>query len=331
MGYSKMEVVEIQMVIGIDVSKDKLDIYIQGTGEHRVIVNHPRQIGEWLTQMTQQYQGLKLVFEPTGRYEKKLILLALKHRVTCYGVHPNKIHNFKKCLGNSAKTDKIDAIIIAKYALDFPEQLKLIDDSYIEHMELRELSARRRQLKADIHRIVCQMKHDISSAEVRKSYARMKKVLLVELKTIEATMTACIHADKEKQHKVELLQSIKGVGVVTSQMMVTEVPELGQLDKRKICKLIGVAPLNCESGKKAGGRHIDAGRRDVRNVIYMAALVAIRHNEHMRRIYQQLRARGKLAKVAIVAIMRRLVCTMNAMIRDDKKWTNSNSLAAQKA
>lgn len=326
-----MEAVETQMIIGIDVSKDKLDIYVQGTAEHRVITNHPRQIGEWLTQMIRQYPRLKLVFEPTGRYEKKLILLALKHNVTCFSVHPNKIFNFKKCLGNNAKTDKIDAIIIAKYAQDFPEHLKLIDNSYIEHIELKELSARRRQLKDELHRMVCRMKHDISSTEVKKSYTRMKKVLLAELKRIETVMTACIKADKDKQHKVELLQSIKGVGVVTSQMMVTEVPELGQLDKRKICKLIGVAPLNCDSGKKAGGRHIDAGRRDVRNVIYMAALVAIRHNEHMRSIYQQLRARGKLAKVAIVAIMRRLVCTMNAMLRDDKKWMSSNSLAAQKA
>lgn len=320
-----------QVIIGVDVSKAKLDIYDLTVEKHHVIENKPRSIGQWLARIQKQYIQVKIVFEPTGGYEKKLINALLSKDIIAYSIHPNKLLNFKKCEGDKAKTDKIDANYIAQYAKVYPEQLKEITENYVKNKGLSELNTTRKQIKMQLQSVNNYSEHDPYSKEIKQHHKRLKKFLLQELQKIELAIEDAISHDEEKTNKAQILQSMKGVGKVVAQTMVCNVPELGNIENGKISKLIGVAPINQDSGKKQSQRCIEGGRADVRAVLYMAALSAIRYNPKMKQIYTDLRNRGKPFKVAIVAIMRRMVCVMNAMVRDNKPWQDTNELVVQKA
>ena len=326
-----MNVKEAQVIIGIDVSKDKLDIYDSSTQKHIIIENTVRSIGQWLTRIKKQYSQCKVVFEPTGGYEKKLINALLSKGAIAYNVHPNKLFNFKKCHGDKAKTDKIDAMFIAQYAQAHPDQLKEIKSDYTQNKRISELSKAREQIKNQLHAVNCFLEHEPYDRAIKQHYKRLKKFLIQELKCIEQRMDESIKNDENMQRTVELLTSIVGVGKVTAQAMVTDVPELGKLDKAVICKLVGVAPINQDSGKQQGQRCIQGGRAQVRAKLYMAALTAIRYNPRMKQIYANLKARGKPFKVAMVAIMRKMLCIMNAIVRDNTLWQHNNELVVQKA
>ena len=316
-----------QVIIGIDVSKSKLDVYNLATHKHVVIKNEIRSIGQWLAQTRKSFEDLKIVFEHTGGYERKIKDVLLSKNIHVYNVNPNKLYNYKKCEGEKSKTDKIDAQFIAQYAESYPGQLKEIDACYKENKQLSELNVARRQAVGGLHTAKCYLEHEHLNKVVRQHYKKLKNFFTKELERIERAIKETIKADEEKNHTYELLQTIKGIGEVSAQTMIAEVPELGQLNRNKIGKLIGVAPINQDSGKQNGQRRIQGGRANVRAVLYMAALTAIKYNPQMKEIYTRLRAKGKAFKVAMVAVMRKLLCLMNAMVRDNKPWHQHNELA----
>jgi transposase len=322
---------EKQAIIGVDISKDKLDIYDLTSKKHWIIKNHARAIADFLSSINSLSIEAKIVFEPTGGYEQKLIDGLLARKMQGYYIHPNKLYNFKKCHGEKAKTDKIDAIFIAEFANTHPAQLKEISVNYAANKRLLELKRAREQIKSQLYAAKCFMEHERYDKSVKQHYKRLNKFLAQELRKIEQGIDEAINSNEQKRQIVERLMEIEGVGKVTAQTMACNVPELGQLGRNKISKLIGVAPVNQDSGKKQGPRHIQGGRADVRAVLYMAALSAIKFNDRMKEVYRHLREGGKPFKVAIVAIMRRLVCVMNAMIRDNTNWQHNKELVTQKA
>lgn len=311
---------QVKIIFGIDVSKDKLDIWNQQTQKHQVIPNHARSIGQWIKQIRREKQSFRVGLEPTGGYEKELIRQCLKQSGEVFCIHPNRLHHFAQSLGQAAKTDKLACQALALFVETHVSDLTPLNEGYETRQSITELSSRRQQLKALIHQEECRLGYDFFSREVKRSLQRMVKILKKELAMLNQQMDDLLASDENKSKQITLLQTFKGVGKVVSQVLVSEVPELGQLNRAEISRLIGVAPINQDSGKKSGHRYIQGGRGSVRKVLYMAALVAIRFNPRMKTYFAGLRARGKEYKVALVAVMRKIICTLNAMVRDNKPW-----------
>jgi transposase len=311
---------QVKIIFGIDVSKDKLDIWNQQTQKHQVIPNHPRGIGQWLKQIRGEKQPFRVGLEPTGGYEKELIRQCLKQSAEVFCIHPNRLHHFAQSLGQAAKTDKLACQSLALFVEAHGSGLTPLNESYGAAQAVAELSSRRQQLKALIHQEVCRSGYDFFSRETKRSIERIVKMLKKELDILNQQMDDLLSSDENKSKQINLLQTFKGVGKVVSQVLVSEVPELGQLNRAEISRLIGVAPINQDSGKKSGHRYIQGGRATVRKVLYMAALVAVRFNPLMKSYFDGLRARGKVYKVALVAVMRKIICTLNAMVRDNRPW-----------
>lgn len=311
---------QVKNIFGIDVSKDKLDIWSQRTQRHQVIQNNPRSIGQWLKEISGEKQPFRVGLEPTGGYEKELIRQCLKQSAKVFCIHPNRLRHFAQGLGQAAKTDKLACQSLALFVEVQGDGLTALNEEYESGQSVAELSSRRQQLKALIHQEECRSGYDFFSKEVKRSLQRMVKMLKKELDMLNQAMDKLLADDKNKSKQIDLLQTFKGVGKVVSQVLVSEVPELGQLNRAEISRLIGVAPINQDSGKKSGHRYIQGGRGSVRKVLYMAALVAVRFNPLMKSYFDGLRARGKEYKVALVAVMRKIICTLNAMVRDHKPW-----------
>lgn len=309
-----------KITIGIDVSKDKLDIWHLQTQQHEVILNHPRSIGHWLKQMGEEGRFLRIGLEPTGGYEKEVIRQCLNHSAEVFCIHPNQLHHFTQGLGQVAKTDKLACQALAGFVQAHAQDLKAIMPGYQANQAIAELSSRRQKLKELIHQEECRSGYDFFSREVKRSLQRVIKLLKKELALLDQQMTDQLAQDQNASKRLTLLQTFKGVGKVVSQVLVSELPELGQLNRAEISRLIGVAPINKDSGKKSGHRYIQGGRGSVRRVLYMAALVAVRFNPTMKCYFDGLRARGKEYKVALIAVMRKIICTLNAMLRDNKAW-----------
>ncbi len=324
-----MEENKQKVTIGIDVSKNKLDIYYLPTKEHKVIVNQPRQIGQWLRTTLRQYTIEIVALEPTGGYEKPLLQQLLKRELTIEYVHPNRLNNFQAVNGEVAKTDKIASSQLARYAADPQYRHNLIKQGHVERTCHGELSSRIKQLKQMIQMEKNRLEKPLYNAQVKKSIRKHIKHLEKELKHLENQAEALIKEDATLNATYELIQTFKGAGKTTAQTLILDVPELGTLSKAKISSLIGLAPINRDSGKKQGQRYIQGGRGHVRRVLYMTAMVAIRYNKTMRVFYDRMRSTGKPFKVAIVAVMRKLLCTLNAMVRDKLPWLEDKELAAQ--
>ena len=308
------------VIIGIDVSKDKLDVWNSFTSKHTVLKNDRRCLGSWFKKQKDKYSHLQLLLEPSGSYEKQFILQSLASELKVSFVHPNHFKHYKKSLGLDAKTDKLDAQLLARYMGEDHKRVNLIGPEYADNMELMELSARRKQIKAAIHDELCREGNDLYSKPVKKSIKQRLAFLKKDLKNIEQGIDEALMENEKHKEKMALLQTVKGVGRVTAQTLIIGMPELGQVTNREASRLLGVAPINHDSGKRQGKRFISGGRGDIRKVVYMAALVAIKHNEELREYFEKLRARGKLFKVALVAVMRKLICILNAMARDNKPY-----------
>lgn len=309
-----------KIIFGIDVSKDKLDIWNLQAGKHQVISNHPRSIGQWLKKIRGEGQPFSLGLEPTGGYEKEVIRQCLKQSKAVFCIHPNQLHHFTQSLGQAAKTDKLACQALALFVEARSSDLKPLDQGYEAKQAIAELSSRRQKLKELIHQEECRSGYDFFSTEVKRSLQRVMKMLKKELKMLDQHMADLLASNEEQSKLVTLLQTFKGVGKVISQVLVAELPELGQLNRAEISRLVGVAPINKDSGKKSGHRYIQGGRGSVRRLLYMAALVAVRFNPVMKNYFDGLRARGKEYKVALVAVMRKIICTLNAMVRDNQAW-----------
>jgi len=310
---------------GIDVSKTHLDLCV-GTTEQRV----PNDSQGWgaLTALLQSAKVDLVVVEATGGYERGLVC-ALQSAALCVArVNPRQARDFAKAMGVLAKTDQVDARVLR----DFAAVLARHADrrKYITPMVeparqlLAELMTRRRQL-VDM-RVAEHNRLEHAGAQARRSIASVLKLLDKQIAAIDAHIDD--HMDQHFKLQRQLLDSVKGVGPVTILTLTAALPELGQLGRRQIAKLVGVAPLSDDSGGRSGKRRTWGGRSEVRAIVYMAAIVAMRHNAVIKAFYERLLAAGKPKKVAIVACMRKLLTILNAMLRDQAVWNAAKHLAS---
>jgi len=304
--------------MGIDVSKELLDVFILPNKKHMQFKNNSTGIQK-LIEKLKVFSHISIVMEATGGYEKTVAQALGGTGFAVSVVNPRQIRDFAKALGKLAKTDRIDAQTIALFAEKIQPQANTM---YKQNQQrLAELNARRRQL---IDMITMEKNRlDKVSNELKKSIKRIIKGLEKELQKIEADSQAFIQANDQFAQKSQTLQTIKGVGKVVATSMVATLPELGDLSHKCISSLVGLAPFARDSGTMRGKRTIWGGRASVRSALYMATLVAIKHNWQIKRFYERLCNAGKQKKVAIIACMRKLLIIMNAMIKNNQPWQSS--------
>lgn len=302
-------------VVGIDVSKDTLDAASAGQPPI-TITNAQREILAWLDSLSNPQQ-IFVVMEATGGYENLLVKLLHDRGIALAVVNPRQVRDFAKGLGRDAKTDAIDAQVLARFGeVVRPAPQAAQSD---EQRKLGALVERRRQLldliNQEQNRLLQTMDRDI-----RRSIETVLKGLKKQLQIMDEQIAQAVHADQANARKVEILRSAKGFGPVAVSTVVAELPELGKLNRNQIAKLVGVAPLNHDSGKHVGQRRTAGGRTGVRRVLYMATLVATRFNATIQAFYQRLLAKGKPKKVALVACMRKFLTILNTLVATDQLW-----------
>lgn len=307
-------------VIGIDVSKEWLDIARSDCATVVRIANSQAAIAAWLAQACAA--GLCLVaFEPTGGYERELRDALQAAGVVFVRVHPNEVIAFRKSRRIRAKTDRIDARLIAQFAAE--ELLRRgLPLAIAGDATLRELAARRRQLVETLQAEKCRLDL-VRSPAVRASLTHLIASLQTSLDAIETALLAHIAEQPELAQQHALLQTLKGIGPVSAMTLIAELPELGRLSGKQIAALIGLAPQNHESGRSSRRAKTGKGRPDVRRVLFNAARSAIQHNPIMRSFYRRLVEQNKrTGKVALVAVMRKMLVTLNAIARDQQPWAH---------
>ena len=302
--------------IGIDVAKDRLDVHTRPAGEVFAVARD----GNGLAMLVERLQRLApalVALEATGGYETVVASALGAAQLPLAVVNPRQIRDFARATGKLAKTERIDAAAIAHFAEAVRPPARPLADA--EARALGELVARRRQviemIIAERHR-----RRMASQRRVIRAIERHLALLQAELSELEGDIDDAIRKSPAWQADADLLVSVPGVGKVTLRTLIAELPELGHLNRRKIAALVGVAPINRDSGTLRGRRTIAGGRPAVRTALYMAALVASRANPVIAAYYAKLRAAGKTGKQALVACMRRLVVILNAILRDRKPW-----------
>jgi len=300
--------------IGIDVAKHHLDVHLQPDGQAWRVDNDDHGV-EQLTQRLAQLQPERIVVESTGGYERAALYRMLAAHLPVALVNPRPVRDFAKAMGMLAKTDRIDAQVLAMFARHVPTRLIGIPDQ--NHQALRQLVTRRRQLVDQVVVQRNQLEH-VDLSFVRQSIQRTVAHLQTEIAALEAAIQQVIDQDPTLQQREAALRTVVGVGPTVARTLVTELPELGAADRRQIAALVGIAPYNHDSGRRRGQRHIRGGRPTVRRALYMAGLVAVRHNPVMREHYQHLLERGKPKKVALVACMRKLLTHLNAIMKEHR-------------
>ena len=306
------------MYVGIDVSKRWLDVQIHQSGENRKIGNDADGLVSLLEWMAGVQPEL-IVFEATGGYENRAAQALRQAGWAVAVVNPTRVRRFAEALGILAKTDKIDAKVIAHFAFvvqpaangqmtDLEEQLA----AWVE---------RRRQLL--VTESAEKNRRSTCPQCVRAGIDEHIDWLAAQIEHLEDQIQTLISQRSDWQARAKLIESVPGVGPVTAATMVAELPELGQLNRQKIAALVGLAPFNRDSGPKRGKRRIFGGRAGVRRTLYMAALSASKHNPAIRSFYQSLLTRGKEKKVALIACMRKMLVIINALVRKGEPWLYS--------
>jgi transposase len=297
--------------VGIDVSKDKLDVAIWGEKNCLEIANSKRGITNLVKQMLTLAPHL-IVVEATGGYEEAVVLALFEAGLPVALVSPQRVRQYARAKGLLAKTDRLDAQLLADYGKQI--QPRLFVGKSEEQRRLSALVGRRKQLnemlQAEKNRLRTQ---DLS---LQRSLERVIGCLEAELDAIDQEIEQFLHQHQELAEQEKLLPTAKSIGRVTAATLLADLPELGQLDRKEIAALVGVAPMNRDSGRKRGSRKTKAGRPGVRSALYMSALTGIRYNPVLKAQYDQLVKRGKEKKVAITACMRKMLTILNAMLRD---------------
>lgn len=305
-----------KQVVGIDVSKATLDVALSSAGEVAQFGNDAAGIEELVNRLKSVAVDL-VVMEATGGYETAVATALVGAGFRVAVVNPRQVRDFAKATGRLAKNDRIDAQVIVAFgeAIE-PEIVRLPDE---DARELEALLVRRRQLVAmrvqEVNRL------GLMQGAMRKRIKAHIDWLEQEIDKVDIDLTAGLRSSPAWRAKDELLRSFKGIGPISSRTLIIDLPELGELDRRAIAALVGLAPFNRDSGVMRGRRSIYGGRSHVRTILYMAATTAIRSNPVIRDFYQRLKARGKPHKVAIVACMRKMLTILNAMVRQSTPWT----------
>jgi transposase len=305
-----------EQVAGIDVSKAVLDVALLPSGE---VMQYANDVGgiEELSKKLKSIAADLVVMEATGGYETAIATALVSAGLRVAVVNPRQIRDFARASGRLAKTDRIDAQVIAAFGQAIEPQIVRLPDE--EARKLEALLVRRRQLVA--MRVQEANRLTLVQGAMRKSIKTHIEWLEREIDKLDVDLTAGLRSSPAWRAKDELLRSMKGIGPVTSGTLLVALPELGQLDRRAIAALVGLAPFNCDSGVMRGRRAIYGGRSQVRTLLYMAATTAIRSNPVIRAFYERLKSRGKPHKVAIVACMRKMLTILNAMVRQSTPWT----------
>jgi len=303
--------ITLEGYVGIDVAKDKLDVAVMGEKATSEATNTQRGISALVKKMCQQNPKL-IVVEATGGYEEALVLRLFEAGLPVALVSPQRVRQYAKARGLLAKTDKLDAQNLAEYGKNIQPRLFVAKSE--EGRRLSAIMGRRRQLadmvKAEKNRLrtaYCEMKHSIQT---------VIDCLEAQIEILDEEMRKFMKEHENFGEQEKLLRSAKSIGPVTAATLLADLPELGKLDRKQIAALVGVAPINHDSGKKRGYRKTKGGRPEVRSVLYMSALSAIRYNPTIKAQYDQLVKRGKEKKVAITACMRKMLTILNAMMRD---------------
>ncbi len=303
--------------VGIDVSKKTLDVGTLHRGEHRTVSNDEEGHKSVREQMLKLRPKL-IVMEATGGYERELAIALVLAGLPVAVVNPRQVRDFAKAMGMLAKTDKVDAGLIAL----FGERVRP-EPRGVPEKEVRELDAlivRRGQLKEMLTAEKNRM--GVAPGSMRPSIQEHVRWMEHQVKQIEEELEQVIEASPIWRAKEDLLTSVPGIGGVTAHTLIAKLPELGHVTAKRAAALVGVAPFARDSGTKKGKRSIWGGRACVRSALYMATLSAIRWNPVIRAHYLQLLARGKVFKVAMVACMRRLLTILDAMVRKNQHWSN---------
>lgn len=303
------------LFIGIDVSKNLLDVFIRPTQEAFSSENSELGISALIDRI-KSLRPHRVVVEATGGFEIPVVAALADAGLAVGVVNPRQIRDFARAIGKLAKTDRIDASVLAHFAQAVNPQLRPLPDK--ETRELSDLMARRRQI---IEMIMAEKNRLGKAAHpVVKGIKAHIRWLEKQLDEIDKDIEAMIRRSPVWQEKEDLLKSVPGVGPVLSRTLLAQLPELGESTHKQLSALAGVAPFNRDSGALRGRRTIFGGRASVRAVLYMGALVAIRHNPKLKSFYERLRKAGKPAKVAIIACMHKLLILLNAIIKTKTPW-----------
>ena len=303
--------------VGIDISKEELVVFVYPLGETFTVAYQEAPVAA----LCERLLGLcpkKVVMEATGGYEREVCIAFAQAGLPVCVVNPRQVRAFAQAMGTLCKTDQVDAQVIARFAEAIKPDLTVIPDALLQ--ELSALVARRRQLvlmaSQEQNRYL-----QAYSARAKTDIEHHRKELAIHIAAVNDCIGELIQKSPIWKAKEDLLRTVPGVGEVTSRTLLSELPELGELSGKQIAKLVGVAPHSYESGTFKGKRSIFGGRATVRRPLDMATLVATKHNPVIRTMYERLVARGKAKKVALVACMRKLLMTLNAMLKHQTAWS----------
>lgn len=302
--------------VGIDVSKAEFVIAVYPSGETWT----SETTGGAIDRLIPRLQALapqRVVVEATGGYEAALVAACAVAQVPIVVINPRQVRAFAQALGRTAKTDAIDATVLALFGARIQPAPRTLPDA--ETQALATLVARRRQLLDMLHAEQQRLRH-VATGPVARDLRNHIRWLERRVTDVDDEITGAIQRSAVWRVQEDLLRSVPGIGPTVARTLLAELPELGALDRRAIAALVGVAPFNRDSGQWRGQRTIWGGRASVRASLYMAALVAARHNAALRGFYQRLRTAGKPAKVALVAVMRKLLTIVNAMLKNQTTW-----------
>ena len=305
-----------QPFIGIDISKDRLDVHVQPTEERFSLAHDEASVAE----LGRRLQGLApqlVVMEATGGYETTVAAALASAGLPVVVMNPRQIRDYARATGQLAKTDRLDARVIALFAAAVRPPVRPLPDAQAQ--QLGEVTARRRQL-VDMLGAEINRRRLMRDQRLRERLNAHIAWLEQALREVDDDLRRLVRASALWRETDDLLRSAPGIGPVTSCTLIADLPELGHLDRRRIAALVGVAPFNRDSGAMRGRRLVSGGRASVRTVLYMATLTAIRYNPAIAVFYQRLRAGGRPGKVAVLAAMRKLLTILNAIVRDRRPW-----------
>jgi len=301
--------------IGVDTGKHQLDIYIRPLGDYFTVTNDQKGIKEALKRI-KKYHPKRIIIEATGRLEMPFACAASKAGLPIVIANTFNVHRFIQSTGQLAKTDKLDAAMIAYYGEAIEPRLTEIKTDNIQRIS--DLLARRSQLIE--LRTMEKNRFSILSTEIKRSNTRLIKAIQKEVDWVETKLDKLIEDTPDWKKILCILLSVKGVGKVLAYTLLSDLPELGQLNRKEIAALVGVAPMNRESGAYKGKRRVRGGRAKIRTIMFMAMLSTIRSNPRFKRDYERLIAKGKPKKVAIVACMRKMITILNVMVKTETMW-----------
>jgi len=313
---------EKKLFVGIDVSKDRLDVHVHPSGHFFAV---DRDDGG-LQQLVSQLKDLELAviaIEATGGFEAIAVAALAASALPVVVVNPKQVHNYGKALGLNAKTDALDASVIARFAASVKPEIRPLPDA--QTLALADLLARRRQIVQMLTAEKNRALRGASNKPLQKSISRIIDALERELQRLDDDIDTNVKGSPLWREKEDLLASVPGVGKIIARTLIAEMPELGSLDRKQVAALAGLAPWTRQSGQWRGKSMIAGGRSVPRTVLFLGALSAMRHNPDLKSFSLRLLNAGKSKKLVIIAVARKLLTILNAIVRDNTPWSQKNA------